>query len=100
MFHFCSSIEGNYSQNHRQDRTIWDFITAAKEVDAIVGNVAQERHKPQQDEKARANMLNKLWASGVPLTGDDPASAYLAGRGVLPAKIPSCLRFVGQCHVP
>ena len=78
----------------------WDFITTAKEVDAIVGNVVQERPKQQQDEKARANMLNKLWASGVPLTGKDPASAYLAGRGVLPAKIPSCLRFVGQCHVP
>lgn len=78
----------------------WDFKTAAREVDAIVGGVQPEKPKPGIDPAQRVDMLNRLWKSGSPLRPGDPACVYLAGRDVLPDPIPACLRYVERCPVP
>jgi putative DNA primase/helicase len=79
----------------------WTFNEAAREIDKVCGHVADE---PQQvrriDPRARADMLNRLWASAKPLTAGDMAGRYLAKRGVLPLALPSCLRFAAECPIP
>lgn len=77
----------------------WDFRTAAKEVEAVLGKVREEPAKPKVDPKQRAQMLANLWKGAKPL-GQDLAGLYLASRGVLPGVIPTCLRFHEQCPVP
>ena len=78
----------------------WDFRTAAKEVDGVVGGVAVEATKPSLDDRQRVDMLNRLWRSGAPLQVGDPAHSYLASRVVMPNVLPSCLRFVPNAPVP
>lgn len=78
----------------------WDFATAAKKVDEIVGNVEAEPVKPKLDERARAEMLNRLWGSSHKLTDGDPAMAYLSGRVRLPKSVPGILRFCPDCPSP
>jgi putative DNA primase/helicase len=76
----------------------WDFRTTAQEVDKIVGGVKDEPIRQAADPEAIKRRLRNLWAGSQPLTGDDPASAYLASRNV--AHKASCLRFHAQCPKP
>lgn len=78
----------------------WDFITAARKVDAIVGNVEVEAPRRVIDDEQRAAMLNKLWASSRPIIEGDLAWRYLKSRRALPANMPACLRFAEACPVP
>ena len=78
----------------------WDFATAARSVDELVGNVTAEPPKQQVDHKQIQRMLNELWAAAVPLMPGDMAANYLASRGALPGKIPACLRFHAACPAP
>lgn len=79
----------------------WDFKEAARAVDEVIGGgVTAEKLPPRMDEKTRIERLNKLWADSIRLDGSDMASRYLAGRDVLPASLPSCLRFAARCPVP
>lgn len=78
----------------------WDFITAAREVEKVMGHVTVDKQRPAMDAAKRVEMLNRLWAGSVPLADGDMASRYLAGRGVLPSRAPTCLRFHERCPVP
>ena len=79
----------------------WDFKTAAAEIDAVVGHVSPASSaKPGMTEKQRMDMLHEVWSGSIALTGDDQASRYLSSRGVLPGRLPICLRFHPRCPVP
>lgn len=78
----------------------WDFKTAAREVEQVIGHCSQEPAKPKLDEAKRVRLMNELWLGASPLTAGDMAGRYLEGRGVLPGSIPSCLRFHPRCPVP
>jgi len=78
----------------------WKFSQAAAEVDQVCGNVEAEAARPKMDERARVDMLNRLWLSGTQLQDGDPAHAYLSGRVVLPRSLPSCLRYAPACPFP
>ena len=77
----------------------WDFKTAAAEIDKVTGHVRAEPVRKPMDDQQRADMLNRLWAGAFPLA-DDMAARYLASRGALPSRVPSCLRFHPECPVP
>jgi putative DNA primase/helicase len=78
----------------------WNFATAARKVDEIVGNVEAEPIRKEADPRARAHMLNRLWSNSRPLEAGDPAFAYLTGRVQLPKSLPKCLRFAPECPSP
>lgn len=78
----------------------WDFATAARRVDEIVGNVDPEPVKRGMSKDQRAEMLNRLWASGTKIEQGDPAFAYLSGRVKLPKALPGTLRYVRACPAP
>lgn len=78
----------------------WDFITTAKRVDEIVGNVEPETAKPKMDDAKRVELLNRLWTSSTKLAYGDPVFAYLGRRGVLPKSVPSSLRYCPSCPCP
>lgn len=78
----------------------WDFATAARKVDEIVGNVDREAPRPRMDENVRRDLLNRLWQASAKLEAGDPAFAYLTGRVRLPKSLPACLRFARECPAP
>lgn len=60
----------------------WDFKTAAREVEQVVGVVSPAPiHKPQ-DEQRKVEALRRVWSESVPLRDGDEAMSYLAGRGL------------------
>ncbi len=78
----------------------WDFRTAASEVDRIVGGVSPEPVRRTSSEADNRERLRRLWKASLPISEGDPAWTYLSSRGVLPASVPVCLRFVEKCPVP
>lgn len=61
-----------------------EFRDVANEVDAIVCRTNFPTDRPRErltDEKRRA-LLNDLWSATAPITADDLAGRYLAGRGI------------------
>lgn len=78
----------------------WDFTTAAKKVDEIVGNVEPEASRPKMDDAKRVDLLNRLWSNSAKLAAGDPVFAYLAKRGVLPKAVPAALRYCQSCPCP
>jgi putative DNA primase/helicase len=78
----------------------WDFPTAAREVDAIVGNVEVEATRRQVDEGVQRRLLNDLWQGAIPLVLGDPAFRYLSSRGPIPPTLPNCLRYTPRCPSP
>lgn len=79
----------------------WDFKAAASEIEKIVGGITRmESPKSDMTDQKQRDMIRRVWDESLPLTGDDPASIYLQGRGVLPGRLPVCLRFHPKCVVP
>lgn len=59
----------------------WDFATAAREVDKVLGNVsADPPGRPAMTPQKRRELLNALWRGARPLKADDAFLGYLAGR--------------------
>lgn len=59
----------------------WDFATAAKEIEAVLGEVPVTRSTSKDDPTARGAM-QRLWDSSRPIEAGDFVDQYLAGRGV------------------
>lgn len=78
----------------------WSFRQTAEQVDGIVGGVSQEPAKPVRDERQVREMRADLWAASRRIVEGDPVWLYLSGRGVLPASLPSCLRYAPTCRAP
>lgn len=78
----------------------WDFKTAAKEIDKVVGNVKAEPVKAAMDENKRRELLNALWKRGSPIRAGDPVEAYLKGRGLPFPNMTGVLRYAADCPVP
>lgn len=60
----------------------WDFKTAAREVEQLVGTVPAGKPAPVFDDEAKIKVLNRVWSEAAPLQPDDAAMLYLAGRGL------------------
>lgn len=78
----------------------WDFATAAREIDGVIGNVEADPPKRKMSEEAEKELCNRLWQASTPLVSGDPAHVYLAGRVPLPQTMPNCLRYVDRCPAP
>ena len=76
----------------------WDFKTVAQEVDKIVGGCSVEPIRKPADDADRNRRMNELWTGAIQVDGNDPASVYLAGRGV--AHMATCLRYHANCVKP
>lgn len=70
---------------------------------ALVERAREADAKAHAEAQARRRAARALWLSAKPLTGDDPVSLYLRGRGVNVMRFkdgpPNALRFVPDCKV-
>lgn len=56
----------------------WDFATAAREVDRVIGNLPNDAPgRPKLDPDKRKELLRAMWKASRPLRSGDPAHRYL-----------------------
>ena len=77
--YFCSQCGSGDGFTLLMNFNGWDFRTAAKEVEAIIGVV---EFKPIPKKKDPLPRLKKIAAGAQVLTGEDPATRYLMRRGL------------------
>jgi putative DNA primase/helicase len=73
----------------------WDFATAFKQVEGIVGSVSPApRTRPSEPSSERMKKLAKrIWDEARPIMAGDEVDRYLAGRGLRLREYPRTLRF-------
>lgn len=60
----------------------WSFAEAAREVEAIIGDIPKDaRPKGRMDNERGRRLSRSLWSECVPITPGDDAHRYLVGRG-------------------
>lgn len=72
----------------------WDFATAAREIENVLGKVSDDPMRPTLSEADRRDMLRTLWKAGRPVSKGDPVDTYLAARGVEQQAYERVLRYV------
>ena len=98
--YFCSGCGAGNGFDLLRGVNNWDFKTAAREVDQVVGNIAPEPLAKPMDDEQRRDMLNRLWNAGVTIRADNPASRYIGSRRLFLPQNADCLRYVERCPVP
>jgi putative DNA primase/helicase len=74
-----------------------DFKGACEIVAPLVGSVAFEAPKAKQDTTPETrDQMTALWRRARPLDGQDLASRYLQGRGIVREAWPAALRFIDE----
>lgn len=73
----------------------WDFYTAFKQVEGIVGSLSPVmRSRPNEPSSERMKKLAKrIWDEANPITAGDEVDRYLASRGLRLTDYPKTLRF-------
>lgn len=72
----------------------WDFATAAREIEGVMGDLPVDQMRRQLSPDERRDMLRKMWALGEPVRRGDPVDLYLTARGVGEPVYPKALRCV------
>lgn len=97
---FCSQCGAGNGMEFLQRLKGWDFATAAREIDKIVGNVqAQPIRKPMQT-KSQRRLCADLWNAASRITVGDPVSLYFEYRRIELPQNADSLRFTTECPVP
>lgn len=85
--HFCSQCGAGDGFGLLEKVFGWDFATAAKEVEAVLGIVEEDKPTPKPDHKAR---LQHIQSELVAVTPVSQVGSYLKSRGV--KSIPKTLK--------
>lgn len=80
--YFCSGCNENAGNGLQLLQRLhgWDFKRAAKEVDAVAGNVEISKQKESQSEAQKRDNIKRVLASSSRLKPGDPAYTYLERR--------------------
>lgn len=70
----------------------WSFKESAREIEQAAGAVPGGTVPKAPDETTKVKKLRRVWAESKALQDGDEATRYFAGRGLLLAKFPDCLR--------
>ncbi len=94
--YFCSQCGAGKGVRLLMKVKGWDFATAAKRVDEIIGKspaiLRQEPHEARLPDKRG---LRELWTVSRRMEAGDPVATYLAARGI-DVKVPRCIRYVPE----
>jgi putative DNA primase/helicase len=82
--YICNACGAGTGMQLLQKVNGWDFATAAREVDRVIGNLPHDPPgKARLDPERRKELLRAMWKGSRPLREGDPAHSYLTkGRRV------------------
>lgn len=78
--YFCNQCGAGSGFTLIQKFRSWDFVRAAREIDAVVGNVQIQEAKDQQTEAEKVAAIKRMMGKAVKIGPGMPAWAYLVGR--------------------
>jgi putative DNA primase/helicase len=87
---YCGQCGNHSPVDFLMNRRGWDFATAAREIEAVMGDVAAQPAKRQQRDPSGA--IKRFWQASEPVVPGDFVDRYLRGRGIVLAQFPPCLR--------
>ena len=78
--YFCSGCGAGYGMDFVRTMRGWDFPTAAREVDAIIGRVRADKTKSERSETDKRNALIRILRGAGRISPDSPSWIYLNRR--------------------
>jgi len=93
--YFCSQCGAGKGVSLLMKVKGWDFATAAKRVDEIIGKAPAIPRQEVREHLPDKRGLRELWSASRMVENGDSVSVYLAARGI-DAKIPRCIRYVPE----
>jgi len=78
--YFCSGCGPGGGFDLLMQKNEWNFLTAAKEVDRVLGTDIKEVFQPKVDMEKRRRDLNEVWAQG---TDQVLVCDYMRSRGIM-----------------
>lgn len=93
--YFCNSCGAGTGMDLAMAYTGQEFRDVASRIDAIIGNVTADTHKPrpQMSDQERRDALRQVYRSSQPMQAGDLADTYLRSRDLDELTYPDCLRF-------
>ena len=59
-----------------------DFKSAALEIESVACVQPMDTSRPERSDRDKLERLRRVWSEAIPVTADDEAMTYLAGRGL------------------
>ena len=78
--YFCSGCGAGSGMDFVMALRRWDFPTAAREVDALVGRVQPDAVKAERSAKDKMASIHRILRDSTPVVPGTPAHAYLEAR--------------------
>lgn len=91
--YFCSQCEPGTGMRLLMEFKHWDFPRAAREVDAIVGNIHAAQAQEKKAEVNKATIMRRMWREALPVSPGDPVWRYLESRCGDPGAFLQDIRF-------
>ena len=93
--YFCSQCGAGKGISLLMKVNGWDFATAAKRVDEIIGKAPVIVHQEMRETRLPDRKgLRELWSESRAVSDGDPVALYLGSRSLLGHVVPKCVRYV------
>lgn len=101
--YFCNNCGPGLGMDFVMKLRAWDFLTAARTIDGLLGRQTLSTQPPQFSKKSTPDMqylaIRRVLKAAKPVTPDCPAGLYLVARcGPLPAHLSDLRYHPGLCH--
>lgn len=91
--YFCSGCSPGSAMDLLMKKNGWDFREARAKVLEKLGSAKLELPRAGRNDERLKGQMQAVWDAAKPLTGLDPASKYLARRGIMLREYPAALRW-------
>jgi putative DNA primase/helicase len=91
--YYCSHCEPGTGMRLLMEYKHWEFGRAAKEVDAIIGNIQVAAAQEKKAEVNKAAIMRRMWRESLAVSPGDPVWRYLESRCGDPSGVLQDIRF-------
>ena len=98
--YFCSQCGAGYGIDLVMKANGWDFGTAAREIDNVMGEAKLEKVRKRDNPEAQRRKVADFWKRSIKAKPDGMVYSYLRGRVPGEWRHPPDLRFMERCPVP
>lgn len=89
---YCGQCRSHSPTDYLMHVNGWDFATAAKEIEAVMGEVRFKPVKPKASDPEARGAMQKLWETSSLIKPGDFVDRYFASRGIQQEAYPRWLR--------
>jgi putative DNA primase/helicase len=95
---FCNQCGAGSGMKLVMDFKLWPFDKAAREIDAIIGNIQVTERVEKKAQEDKVAIMRRMWSQARPVSPGDPVWRYLESRCGDPAGALEDIRFHPKLH--